>query len=318
MPSPTGVPQGDLPPLETGLWLDLIASRCCLFFSEGRLRVLSQALRQRMGQLGFRSLVDYYDFVAFRPEGQAEWPELLNLLLNHETCFFRHTPSFEALKGHVLPQLVSEGRPPDAPLRLWSAGCSTGQEPYSLAIAFLDTVGRQGGQVQVSASDISPRALERARLGRYRPFEVRSLPEDNRARYLHRLDEEHGPVYQVCDAVRELVRFDGFNLNDPDSYGVGSQDAIFCQNVLIYFAPEARAEIVGHLAERLNPGGYLFLGPAEAMGLRAAGLEPVRLESALIYRRPPTSEIVNARQPASTATRPRAWITTGIFNGQTS
>jgi chemotaxis methyl-accepting protein methylase len=273
-------------PLETSLWRELIARRCSLSFSESRLRLLNQSLRERMRCLGRRSLLDYYDLVAFGPEGEAEWPELLNLLLNHETSFFRHPPSFEALKGHVLPRLVADGRrPPGAPICLWSAGCSTGQEAYSLAIAFLDTAGRQGGQVQVSASDISPRALERARAGRYRPFEVRSLPEDSRAQYLRRLEDENGPVYQVCDAVRGLVRFGRFNLNDPDSYGVGGQDVIFCQNVLIYFAPEARADIIGHLAERLNPGGYLFLGPAEAMGLRAAGLEPVRLENALIHRR---------------------------------
>jgi chemotaxis methyl-accepting protein methylase len=286
MPSLTGAPQEDMPPLETSLWRELIARRCSLSFSDSRLRRLNQSLRERMGRLGHRSLLDYYDLVAFRPEGEAEWLELLNLLLNHETSFFRHPPSFEALKDHVLPQLVADGRrTPGSPTRLWSAGCSTGQEAYSLAIALLDTLARQGRQVEVTGSDISPCALERACRGRYRPFEVRSLPEDSRAQYLRRIEDENGPVYQVCDDVRGLVRFRRFNLNDPTSYGVGGQDVIFCQNVLIYFAPEARKEIVGHLAEQLNPGGYLFLGPAEAIGLWVAGLEPVRLENALIHRR---------------------------------
>jgi chemotaxis methyl-accepting protein methylase len=306
-------------PLETRLWRELIARRCNLFFTEGRLRLLNQSLHQRMVRLGLRSLLEYYDFVVFGPKGEAEWPELFNLLLNHETGFFRHPPSFDALKGHVLPRLIADNRrAPGTPIRLWSAGCSTGQEPYSLAIAFLDTAGRRGGQVQVRATDISPRALTRARSGRYRPFEVRSLPEETRTRYLHRLEEKSGPVFQVCKDVRRLVRFGRFNLNEPDSYVDGNQDVIFCQNVLIYFAPESRASIVSRLAERLNPGGYLFLGPAEAIGLRPAGLEPVRLENALIYRRPSTSEIMNARPAASTAARSRARIKTGIFNGQTN
>jgi chemotaxis methyl-accepting protein methylase len=286
MPSLTGAPPPEMSPLEMSLWRELIGQRCGLCFSENRLRLLSQSLQVRMRSLSQRSYSDYYQFVVFHPDGAAEWLELLDLLLNRETSFFRHAPSFEALTGHVLPQLLGDRRrSAGGPVTLWSAGCSTGQEAYSLAMAFLETAGRQGGRAQVSASDINPRALDRARRGRYRPFEVRCLPEVCRDQYVLRVGDGDGTQYQVCDMVRELVQFGCFNLTDPDSYHVWGQDVIFCQNVLIYFPQEARAEIVCHLASRLNTGGYLFLGPAEAVGLRVAGLEPVRLENSLIYRR---------------------------------
>jgi chemotaxis protein methyltransferase CheR len=245
---------------------------------------------------------------------------LLDLLLNRETGFFRHQPSFEALTGHVLPELLRDRRRPAAvPVTLWSAGCSSGQEAYSLAMAFLETTAGRRERAQVTGSDISPRALDRARQGRYRPFEVRCLPETCLSRYTRCGVDAVGPCYQVADAVRELVQFERFNLTDPDSYAVWGQDVIFCQNVLIYFAPEDREAVVGHLAGRLNPGGYLFLGPAEAVGLRVAGLEPVRLDNALIYRRIGEGENERLTRPRRSPPGPVGPGTTaGFSHGQTS
>jgi chemotaxis methyl-accepting protein methylase len=239
----------------------------------------------------------YYRYVAFNPDGEDEWLKLLDLLLNNETSFFRHPPSFEALTGHVLPRLMQEKEKYGVnTITMWSVGCSTGQEVYSLAIAFLEMIAasfpvntsqRQMWRVKITGSDLSQRVLDKARRGRYRPYEVRRLPDPYRQQYMTVLESGWGgrSFYQVIDQVRALVQFGPVNLHDPASYRVPAQDIIFCQNVLIYFKPESRIEIIRWLCQRLNPGGYLFLAPAEVIGLKLPDLQPVRLKEALIYQR---------------------------------
>jgi chemotaxis methyl-accepting protein methylase len=288
--------------LEYEVWRELIWQRCGLYFTESRIRFLSQRLRERMRLRRSKSYSEYYHYVAFNPEGEGEWEELLELLLNKETGFFRHLPSFEALTGHVLPRLMRDKQKYGVnTITLWSAGCSTGQEAYSLAMAFLErylepvkgpVLNTAEGmadshlwQVKVTGSDISQRALDKARRGRYKPYEVRYMPALYRKNYLTVVEDAQNVFYQVGDRVRELVRFGNLNLSDPDSYWISAQDVIFCQNVLIYFKPESRIEIVRRLCQRLNPGGYLFLAPAEVVGLKLPGVQPVRLPDSLIYQR---------------------------------
>jgi chemotaxis methyl-accepting protein methylase len=285
MPMRTNAVAPELSPLHEGRWRELIGRRCGLAFSDARLRVLRQALDERMRRLGCDDLGDYYRQVALDADGHAEWRQLLELLVNRETSFFRHAPAFDALTDHVMPQLRRD-RPAGEPARLWSAGCSTGQEAYSLAMACLEAADGRGRGTRVLATDISADALGRARAGRYRARELRGLPAALQARYVPAAEgADADGSYRVCDVVRDLLHFAWFNLNEPATYPACGQDVIFCQNVLIHFPPEAREDVVGHLARCLNPGGYLFLGPAEAMGLRVTGLESVRLEGALIYRR---------------------------------
>jgi chemotaxis methyl-accepting protein methylase len=147
----------------------------------------------------------------------------------------------------------------------------------------------------IKGSDISQRALGKARQGQYKPYEARSLPEHYRQHYFIVLGEGHQVVYQVIPRLQQMVEFGYVNLHEPDSSPfsplpfIGGRgegvDVIFCQNVLIYFAPEDRVQIVKRLCQRLRPEGYLFLGPAEAMGLTVADMEPVRLDDTLIYQR---------------------------------
>ena len=271
--------------LERSLWQELIRDRCGQSFSKPRLRVLRQALWQRMSQRGILSYTNYYHYVAFHHEGPNEWPELLDLLLNKETSFFRHTPSFDALMKHVLPELkrVKYQRGENS-LRLWSAGCSTGQEAYSLAMACQGAEGTRGWKIQVLGTDLSTRALERAREARYRPHESRFVPDSLAGRFVRIEEEAHGVTYQVTDEICSLVEFASLNLSAAE-YPVPLQDVVFCQNVLIYFQPEDRVGIARKLCARLNRGGYLFLAPAEAVGLRLPGIVPVSLDNAMIYQR---------------------------------
>ncbi len=266
-------------PLEQALWRDFLGRHCGQSFADDRLRRLLPGLWARVQARGLSSYNDYYHHVAFSPEGGDERAVLVESVLNKDTSFFRHAASFRALAEEVLPRaLETKGS-----VALWSAGCSTGQEAYSLAMAALETGG--AGRAAVTATDLSEAALARARRGRYRPHEVRSLPAHLRAKYLTSSEDRGRVVHEVAGEVRALVNFRPFRLERPDSYGVAGQDVIFCQNVLIYFRPECRAEIVARLCERLAPGGHLFLGPADALGLRPPGAEPVRLGDAAAFRR---------------------------------
>jgi chemotaxis methyl-accepting protein methylase len=295
-----------MPPLEAEVWRDFIRQRSGLDYTPNRLHFMQQRLWERMCRRRATSYSEYYHHVAYSSEGEVEWQELLETLVNRETGFFRHQPSYDALMGTVLPRLMAEPeRQLTRRLALWSAGCSTGQEAYSLAMAFLEVAQASNRppawpagatqpadtadwQVLVYGSDISPRALERARRGRYRDYEVRFMPEQYRRRYLAAEDDgRRGTAYRVIDPVAQRVSFGHTNLAAPDSYPAAAQDVIFCQNVLIYFQPADRIEVVRRLVGRLCPGGYLFLAPAEVVGLRLPGVQPVRLADVLLYQRQP-------------------------------
>jgi chemotaxis protein methyltransferase CheR len=291
-----GTARPDLTTSEYEAWREFIWQQSGLYFSENHRGFLARRIWERMRALRTHSCSEYYHFVRFNPQGSKEWEELLELLVICETGFFRHEPSFRAL-AEILPHLLlgKQERGLNT-LRMWSAGCSTGQEAYSLAMLFLDTVRfPELWQVEIMATDISRRAVEKARSGLYKPFEVRYMPEHYRDKYL--MVEGGAGVtasipslrstirYRVAKRVQEMVHFGYLNLSDPTSCWVTAQDVIFCQNVLIYFKPESRVETVQHLCQRLNPGGYLFLAPAEVIGLKLPGVQLVHFEDSLVYKR---------------------------------
>jgi len=301
-------PQPELLSHDCTLWRDYIRQRCGLSFSDSRLWFLRQNLWERMRLCGMRSYREYYRYVVTHTAGEAEWLTLLEGLLNHETNFFRHPPSFAALSENVLPELFRVRAPAD-PITMWSAGCSLGQEAYSLAMVFLElTTPPTAVQAQraasghpaalrakIKGSDISPLALHKARAGLYKPYEMRSLPDVYRQRYFAMTESEPQAIYEVGPQLREMVEFGYVNLHDPASSpfaplpfmgGKGEGvDIIFCQNMLIYFTLEDRQAIVQQLCQRLRLGGYLFLGPAEGVGLQLPGMQSVRRPDVLIYQR---------------------------------
>lgn len=292
----------------SALWQELIQQRCGLFFSASRQRLLRQSLLARMSVHRMPHWRDYYQYMAFHPAAGDEWQALIELLLNHESGFFRHQPSFRALSDTVLPALMQH-RTSGETMTMWSAGCSMGQEAYSLAMTFLNLTAPPsssaytragswayaGWQVRIIGSDISHQALARARRGQYKLHELRSLPESCRQHYFAALGDGPGMVYQVGPRLQAVVEFHYMNLQDATSTPPflppfiggkgGGADVIFCQNVLIYFTQDDRMAIVQRLCQYLRPGGALFLGPAEVLGLKFPGIEPVRRHDVLFYQR---------------------------------
>jgi len=260
------------------LWCDLILRRCGLAFRHARLDDVMAAVRQQMGAHGVATEAEFYRLLAKPEAGAGEWDGLIERLINHETSFFRHPPSFDALRRQILPEL-RDGRGRSRRLNFWSAGCSTGQEAYSLAmVAMADEA--LTGEFTVWGGDISRYAIEIARRGRYGPRAVASIPDVYRQRFLR----PQGAEFEVAGDLRSRVRFMATNLVGGDGFSA-THDVIFCHNVLIYFSPAAVTRAVALLASRLTLGGYLLLGPGEAPTERPQGLTPVTIAGVRAFQR---------------------------------
>ena len=220
---------------------------------------LQARLQKRLQTKQIQSYYRYYKFVTDKTQGQRELLDLLDSLTINETSFFRNKPQFDILANLVIPELKNR-RQDTQKLRFWSAGCSRGQEPYSIAMSVLKHLNFPNAwDIKVLASDISLRALENAQKGMYTEFEAESLGQEYMAAYFDRTDG----MYQVKPQVRKLVIFDYHNLKHEN--GLVGIDAIFCRNVMIYFDKEEQARLVEKFRRSLTPGGYLFLGHTESL-----------------------------------------------------
>lgn len=264
-------------------WSELILRRCGLTFRHVRMPDVVGIVRGRMRTRGIDDETAYYQQLAQQPGGSAEWDALIEQLTNHETSFFRHPPSFDALRTQILPELRA-AKPPGGRLSLWSAGCSTGQEAYSMAMCALDD-GGGATDFTVWGGDISHDAIKIARQGRYGPRAIATVPDQYRNRFLRAVTTASGTEYEVTDQVRQRVRFMTTNLVEPDGFRP-SHDVVVCHNVLIYFSPAAVSRAVAWLASCVVQGGYLLLGPGEAPHDRPPGFEPVVINGVRAFRRP--------------------------------
>lgn len=261
-------------------WRDYVERRSGMAFDR-RLRVLAAAVESTAD---IRGLSPAELFLAVDRD-PAAWAALFEQLLNGETKFFRDGPGLAAFTTVALPDLRTR-RADSRSLAIWSAGCSTGQEPYTLAMVCLADDALRGWNVRVLGTDVCQSHLDRAAAGVYRGFETRTVPPAFRARFFApRPPGDESDTATVAAAVRDIVTFGRLDLTSV-GFGLPPQDAIFCENVLIYYGPDARRRILGKLAAALAPGGYLFLGAVERIGVAPPGLDPVRLADVEIYRRP--------------------------------
>ena len=285
------------------LWRDLIQERLGIFLKEKQSEFLQNRLWRRMRQLSVREHRDYYELVNRETHYDGEWRELIELLVNCESSFFRDFSTFEALMDNVLPELaeicLQRG---DHLLTMWSAGCSRGQEAYSLAMACAQVFGDEGDfGISVTGTDISLDALTRAMKGEYTSSEIRHMSHSFIEKFLTQVKnggdsqkeigrrsgalKRHQFRHRVKENIRRNVEFGFMNLCDVMDYWIPLQHVIFCQNVLIYFRLQGRAETILMLLKNLKPGGYLFLAPGEALGIEVRGATPVRFKDIQVYKR---------------------------------
>lgn len=270
----------------------LIASRLGLDFPESRQADLERGLSRACRASSISAPEAYLAWLATLPDQSPEWRRLAGHLTVGETYFFRDRVCFEALEHQVLPALIAARRAEGLRrLRLWSAGCATGEEPYSLAI-LLDRLLPDGSDwaLTILATDINPGALEAARHASYREWSFRETPQWVRDRYFHR---RRADGFELDPRIRRMVTLAPLNLA-KDGYpsvvtDTSSMDLILCRNVLMYFTHEAQRATAARLQKALVAGGWLGVSPAEASAGLFPQLVPVNFPGAILYRKDPPS-----------------------------
>lgn len=270
---------------EYRLFREWLAQEYGLWFGPERRDILRARLEPRRAELGMQSFQQLYFHLKFHPEREAERLRLVPHLTNNESYFFRERGQLDVFVQQVLPELCRRlrARRRDE-LRILSAGCAHGQEPYTLAILLREARATLGGLVpRITGVDLDPAALEGARRGRYGAYSFRGVEPALRERYFRPTAEDE---WEILDALRRQVEFRRANLADPGwARELPPQDVIFCRNVLIYFDPPVLRRAARGLHDALAPGGYLFLGHAETLSRVPTPLVAERRPGAVFYRR---------------------------------
>lgn len=263
------------------LLTSLLSETFGLAFAAHTRSVIERRLAGRLAHRGVTTFAEYYHFLRFHPEGRAELHEAVELLLTHETYFYREDYQLVSFREEVLPALAAKKR--DKKISLWSAGCSTGEEAFTLGMLVLESGLFEGWDVTIYGSDLSRRAIAHARRGVYRPGAFRVTDAERRGRFF----EEVSEGARVRDEVRALCHFGQMNLLESDKARlVGRVDVVFCRNVLIYLEPEARKRVIAAFHDALHPGGLLFLGHAESLLNVTTAFELEHLARELAYKKP--------------------------------
>jgi chemotaxis protein methyltransferase CheR len=280
---------------------DLIEQKTGIVFSSDTRFSLERRLRERLGALGLSTFGDYVQYLRFHHGAAQEWEEAIDLVTTNETYFFRENYALRALREEVLPMMadLSKNR---KRLTIWSAGCSTGEEVYTLAIIVHESGMFQNWDVRVQGTDISRRCIAHARRGVYGASAFRVMPPDmKRSYFIERSDGAH-----VAERIRSMCNFGQMNLLHADRVRLlGRQDIIFCRNVLIYLDGNARRTIIDLFHERLYPGGVLVLGHSESLLNVSTAFELLHLREDLAYRKPVTPVSVGGTLAGSRSDPPK-------------
>lgn len=255
---------------------DIIREVFGIFYDDGKQYLLQSRLQTRLAKRGFADFAEYARFLKFGQGREDEFRELASVLTNNETYFFRERAQLKSLIGTVLPDL---GFMPS--IKIWSAACSTGEEPYSLAMTLLESGKIPEHSISIIASDISPRVLDVCEKGAYRALSFRATEPEMIQKYF----TGAGDGFIINDRIKRMVKFFRLNLMDGDAIAnVGKMDAIFCRNVLIYYDKPTQKKVVEAFFRALKPGGYLFLGHAESLFHLTDLYEPIVQPDTIVYR----------------------------------
>ncbi len=263
---------------------DIIYAKCGIFFAETKKYFLEMRLVRRLEEMNLKSFEDYYYFLTYDGQRQKELYNLFNSIVTNETSFFRDLPQLDAFRKGVVPKVLEEkARAGSRTLKLWSAACSTGEEPLTLAMMLLeDGVQMKGWGIDILASDISDNVLKPASSGVYEKYSLRNTPEN----YLRKYFQQTGESYTAAPKVRELVKYRKVNLVDSiEMRMIKGMDIIFCRNVLIYFDDNSKKKVISHLYDSLNKGGYLFVGFSESLHNITRLFRPVSIERSVVYQK---------------------------------
>lgn len=279
------MPFASIDPAEYDEFRQFLEDACGILLGENKHYLVQSRLGRVASESGVGSLGDLVCQLRRERSGGTLRERVIEAMTTNETFWFRDNHPFGILSDSVLPDFVKRKQ---RSLRLWSAACSTGQEPYSISITIQEFLTRNPGafnDVQITATDISPAVLEEARAGYYDAMAVaRGLPAEIKTRYFQRDAQHWEERWRLRDDVRRRVQFVRANLLTSFS-PLGRFDVIFCRNVLIYFSAESKIDILKRMAASLNPGGYLFLGASEAITQYSDAFDMLRCNPGVVYRK---------------------------------
>lgn len=267
---------------------DLVYKVSGIYKTEEKLYLLAGGCERRMKQTGSKTPREYWDHLTLHPSRDGELRQLLNEITIGETCLFRSQPQLDALRKVILPEMAADKtRQILKKLRIWSAGCSTGEEAYTLAMNMLEESAGilKGWTVEVLGTDLNDRSIETANAGIYGDYALRCTSEHYKRKYF--LPAEQNKL-QVRPEVKKLVSFSRLNFQDDSRMlFMKSMDLIFCCNVLIYFDRASKSKVVDHFFTNLNYGGYFFLGTSESLLNLNDKFHLVHFPGAIAYWKPP-------------------------------
>ncbi len=261
--------------------------RSGLYFADHKKYLLETRLGRCMEEAGVGTVEEYLALLRSPVQGRQELLRLLDAVTTHETSFFRHRPQLDAFQRHVLPEVLkaqaARGR---RTVRIWSAACSSGEEPYSLAMLILEALGVEAGRwdVRILGTDISVSMIEKAKKAEYTRYSFRGTPAYYAQKYFEAMGRDR---LRVRHEVQRMVEFRLLNFADDMRMGrMRGFQVVFCRNALIYFDKPARRRFVGHFFTALDPGGYFFVGHSESLHGVSDAFKLIHFPGAMGYRKP--------------------------------
>jgi len=263
---------------------NLIYNFSGLYFADDNRFLLERRLSTRLSHHQLSTFHEYYYYLRYDLNKDQELSDIMDVLTTNETYFFREAFQLRAFTEEIVPALVETKRSNgDKSLRIWSAGCSTGEEPYTIAMLLLERPELADWSVEIIGTDISQRVLHIARKGVYGNSSFRVTDEQFKKRYFH---EQEG-CFRISDRVRELVNFSRLNLYDESRFlFLGRMDIVFCRNVIIYFDQPAKKKVIEHFYTTLNPGGFLLLGHSESLMNITTAFKLRHFKNDMVYEKP--------------------------------
>ncbi len=262
---------------------DFLYQQSGIYIAENRKYLVENRLGSRLRELGLRSFGEYYNYLRYDAGRSAEMNKLFESMTTNETSFFRNGPQLDVFRDKVLIPVLNEQRAKgQKKLRIWSAGCSSGEEPYTLAMILHEVLKQDvdNWDIKITANDLSLAVLASARRGMYNDYAIRTTPADMLARYF----TKEGNLYRIDPRLQKLVSFSQINLKDKlQLQKVERSQIVFCRNVIIYFDDEMKKSVINAFYDNLLPGGYLIIGHSESLHNISRAFKPEHYAGSIIY-----------------------------------
>ena len=263
---------------------DCIYAHCGIYFDQDSKYILEKRLSHRLADLNIPTFYDYYHLLKYNRNKEQELMDIMDVLTTNETYFFREVFQLKAFTDEIIPELIkSKTALGNRSLRIWSAGCSTGEEPYTIAMLLSTMPELAGWKIEIIGTDISQKVLQQARRAVYGKSSFRATEEGDVRRFFCKQDDG----YKVNDSIREMVTISHLNLFDTNRLTMlGKVDLVFCRNVIIYFDQAAKKRVIESFHSALYDGGFLLLGHSESLMNITTSFTLRHFKNDMIYQKP--------------------------------